>query len=59
MLNKFDDVLTFEEFRQATKFGRNKCYKLLQDGTIKSRKVGRDYRIPKINVINFLLGKEQ
>lgn len=51
MLSKYDDVLTFKEFQQVIKFGRNKCYELLNNGTIKSLKIGRDFRIPKINII--------
>ena len=59
MLSKYDDVLTFKEFQQVIKFGRNKCYELLNNGTIKSLKIGRDFRIPKINIIKFLLNEQQ
>ena len=34
-------------------------YKLLKEGKIKSIKVGREYRIIKSNVTDFLLGKAQ
>ncbi len=54
LLADFDDVLTVAEMRQVLKIGRNKCYYLLSTGTIPSRKIGRDYRIPKINIINYL-----
>lgn len=59
MLSKYDDVLTFKEFQQVIKFGRNKCYELLNNGTIKSLKIGRDFRIPKINIIKFILNEPQ
>lgn len=55
ILEAYSDVLTFKEFQQVMKFGRNKCYELLNNGTIKSLKIGRDFRIPKVNVIKFLL----
>lgn len=54
LLADYDDVLTVSEMRQALKIGRNKSYELLNTGTIPSRKVGRNYRIPKINIINYL-----
>lgn len=59
MLEEYADVLTFKEFKEVMKFGRNKCYQILNDGTIKSLKIGRDFRIPKANIIKFLLGQQQ
>ena len=54
ILKDFDDVLTFKELKVILGFGKNKVYKLLQNGEIPSTKIGRDYRILKINVINYL-----
>lgn len=34
--------------------GKQKAYKLVREGTIKAIKVGKLYKIPKINVIAFL-----
>ncbi len=34
--------------------GKQKTYELVREGTIKAIKVGKLYRIPKINVIAFL-----
>ena len=34
--------------------GKQKVYELVREGTIKAIKVGKLYRIPKINVIAFL-----
>ena len=34
--------------------GKQKAYELVRGGTIKAIKVGKLYRIPKINVIAFL-----
>ncbi|MEG1752220.1 MAG: helix-turn-helix domain-containing protein [Clostridia bacterium] len=38
---------------------RTKTYELLKSGTIKSIKIGKDYKISKINVVAYLLGGEQ
>lgn len=54
VLKQYKDVLTFKELKEVLKFGKNKVYKLLQNGEIPSTKIGRDYRILKINVINYL-----
>ena len=34
--------------------GQQKAYELVRKGTIKAIKIGKLYRIPKINVITFL-----
>lgn len=54
MFAEYDDVVTAEELQQMLKLGRSKTYSLLQNGEIKSRKVGSEYRIQKVNVIKYL-----
>ena len=41
------DVLTPEECMRFLSIGRNSLYRLLQDGRLKSVRIGRKYRIPK------------
>ena len=54
ILKNFDDVLTFKEFRQVLKIGRNKDYELLQNNIVSSIRIGNSYRIPKVNIIKYL-----
>lgn len=54
LLKDYKDVLTVKELGQALNIGRNTCYRLLQDGTIKSIKVGSSYRIPKNYILEYL-----
>ena len=54
ILKNFDDVLTFKEFRQVLKIGRNKAYELLQKNIVSSIRIGNSYRIPKVNIIKYL-----
>ena len=54
ILKDYDDILTISEMRKALKIGRNKAYELLQNGTITSIKIGKSYRISKLNIINYL-----
>lgn len=57
LFESFDDVLTIKDLRQALKIGRNKAYQLLHDNNINYIKIGNRYRIPKINVINYIKNK--
>ena len=59
MLKEYPDVLKIEQMCNAlggisTKTG----YKLLRENRIESVKVGREYRITKSNVIDFLMKKK-
>lgn len=59
MLKAYPDVLKIEQMCDAlggisTKTG----YKLLRENRIESIKVGREYRITKSNVIDFLMKKK-
>ncbi|MBR5614023.1 MAG: helix-turn-helix domain-containing protein [Clostridia bacterium] len=60
LLSTYPEVMNIEQLCEAlggisTRTG----YKLLKEGTIKSIKVGREYRIVKSYVTDFLLGKAQ
>ena len=54
VLKDYEDILTFKELQEVLKIGRSKTYQLLQSGTIKSIRIGTEYRIPKPYVINYL-----
>lgn len=59
MKNKADyygDVLTVSEMCCFMNICRNTAIKLLNNGTIKAAKVGRDWRIYKQNIIDYLNG---
>ena len=53
-LDNYGDVLTPKDLMAILHIGRNRVYKLLEEGQIKSVKVGCTYRIPKIYLINYL-----
>lgn len=46
-LKDYGDILTFQELKKVLKIGRTKTYELLQNNSIKSIKIGTNYRIPK------------
>ena len=55
ILSEYPDVLTVKQLTEALQVGRNTAYKLLDEGKIKSIKIGRTFKIPKIYVISYLL----
>lgn len=54
MLNGYDDVLEIKDLCAILKIGRKTAYKLLQDGDIPHRRIGRVYKIPKDALIQYL-----
>lgn len=54
MLENYSDVLVIEDIMKILKIGRNSAYKLVNSGKIKSLKVGRNIRIPKGFLLDYL-----
>ena len=59
VLENCPDVLTTEELRKFLHIGKDKTYELLKNGKIKSIKIGKNYRIPKIFLQEFLFANSQ
>lgn len=55
ILNTYPDILLFEELVEILNVGENTTYNLLQNKKIYSKKIGREYKIPKLCVIDYLL----
>ena len=61
MFSSYPDVVNFNDMREMLggkdkPLGRTTAYKLLKENKIKNtRKIGREYRIPKNSIINYLL----
>lgn len=53
-LSDYPDVLTPAECQNILLVGRNTIYNLLQNNIIKSVKIGKQYRIPKSSLQNYL-----
>ncbi len=54
MLENYNDVLSIKDLYEILPLGKNKVYNLVNDGTIKSIRVGGRIIIPKTNLIRFL-----
>lgn len=59
MFEEYPDVVEVEDLRQMLGgISRKLAYKLLAENEIRSVRVGRAYKIPKVCVINYLIGEE-
>lgn len=53
-LRKYDDVLTITDLMDYLAVGKNMAYTLIREGKIKSFRIGRNYKIPKQAVIDYI-----
>ena len=54
MFKTYNDVVTVKQLAEMLDIGKSLAYKLVKQNTIQSKKIGRQYKIPKNNVINYL-----
>lgn len=54
MLDNVPDVLTVKQLQEVLSIGRNRAYRLLNNGEIPYIKIGKQMRIPKVYLIDFL-----
>ena len=58
LFKDYHDVVKVDTLKlMLPKMGKNKIYNLLQSNQIYSKKIGRDYYIPKVSVIDFFTKK--
>jgi excisionase family DNA binding protein len=59
MFEKYQDVVGVDDLcLMLGGISRKLAYKLLKNGDIHSIRIGREYKIPKINVIGYLLQQD-
>ena len=54
MFNEFNDVVTVRELAAMLKVGRNTAYELVRAGIIPSVRVGRQIRVSKLAVVEYM-----
>ena len=54
MFESYNDMVTIDELCEMLQIGRNAAYNLLRSKKIKSFKNGRDWKIPKFAVENYV-----
>lgn len=50
----YPDVVSVEQLMEMLQIGQVLAYKLVKSGAIKARKIGREYKIPKVNIVAYL-----
>ena len=55
----YPDVVSVEQLMEMLQIGQVLAYRPVKTGLIKSRKVGREYKIPKTAVIAYLLEEKE
>ena len=53
-LDDYSRVLLVKDIMEILRISKPVAYKLLQDGKLKSCKIGREYKIAKCHLIEFL-----
>jgi len=54
MFTAYPDIVNIIQLKEMLGIGINLAYKLVRNQTISSLKVGREYKIPKRNIIYYL-----
>ena len=55
IFENYPDVVGVQQLMEMLQIGQVLAYKLVKSGEIQSRKIGREYKIPKQNVIQYIL----
>lgn len=54
--SNYPDILNVTELAQMLGIGRNQAYRLIKENIIPHKDIGRQHRIAKANVINYIMG---
>ncbi len=58
MLENYETILIPEECAEILRIGMCEIYKMLNNNTIIGYKVGKTWRIPKANLIAYIVSKQ-
>lgn len=58
MFRNYPDIVTASQLQEMLNIGRTYAYKLLKNQEIYNKKVGKEYKIPKIGVIEYVKRNE-
>jgi excisionase family DNA binding protein len=54
VFNEYPDIMDVKEVSKLLKVSTKTVYRLLRDGKLESLKIGREFRIPKVNVMKYV-----
>lgn len=59
MFTDYPDIVNLAQMRKMLGgISNTLAYRMLREKKIKSKKVGREYKIPKVNVINYVMTEQ-
>lgn len=59
MFTDYKDLVDIKDLKEMLGIGITLAYRLVRDNTIKALKIGREYKIPKANVISYLINENK
>lgn len=59
MFDNYDEILTPMELIDILNVNKNIIYKLLNSGEIKSFKIGKQYRITRQSLIDYIINQQK
>ena len=57
MIEQYDDILTLEEISEILKNGMTQAYRIVRSGDLKGYKEGKDWKIPKQALKEYVISK--
>lgn len=59
MFTDYPDIVNLVQMRKMLgEISNTLAYRMLREKKIKSKKVGREYKIPKVNVIKYMMSEQ-
>ena len=59
MFTDYPDIVNLDQMRKMLSgISNTLAYRMLREKKIKSKKVGREYKIPKVNVIKYMMAEQ-
>lgn len=56
VFSEYEDIVSIDDIMKMLHIGRSNIYKLLRNKEIKHIRVGVKYIVPKVSVIEFIMG---
>lgn len=57
MFENYDDIMTIDDVAEALKIGHTQVYKILRSGQLNGFKEGKDWKIARITLENYVRGR--
>jgi excisionase family DNA binding protein len=54
-IRSYPDLLTVKDIQDILHIGRSTAYSLLKSGEVKAMRIGSIYRIPKVNLQDYII----